>query len=102
MPSAVWQGFCSLLRDPPPVTLTEWRLHRPYYRGSLGGHGASLGLSKTSMTAQEAHPGRPRGLEDSPRALQYAQDGPKTAQEGPKTPRQDSKRTPDGATRPRG
>jgi hypothetical protein len=42
----------------------------PYYRGSLGGHGASPGLSNASMTAQEAHPGRPRGLPDSRRAAE--------------------------------
>ena len=69
MPSAVWQSFCSLLR-PPPSPVTQFGLHRPYSRGSLGGHDAILGLSKASKTAQEGHQGRQDGptcLQDSPR-----------------------------------
>ena len=74
-------------------------MNRPYYRGSLAGHDASLGLSKAAMSAREDHTGRPRGLQDSPRAIQDAQDGPKTAQEAPKKPHERSKRTPKRAQR---
>ena len=49
MPSAVWQGFCSLLRDPLPLD-AKCGLNRPYFWGSLGGHCASMGLAKASKT----------------------------------------------------
>ena len=65
MPSAVWQGFCNLLRDPPPL-IAQSRLHHPYSRGSLGGHDAILGLSKASKTAQEGRQDGPTCLQDSP------------------------------------
>ena len=92
MPSAVWQDFCSLLRDPPPLSASR-RLNRPYFWGSLGGHCTSLGLSKGSKTAQEGHPGRQHGptcLQNGPRWLQEgpgwsltAQDGLKRAEKAP-------------------
>ena len=51
-------------------------MNRPYFWGSLGGHCASLGLSKGSKTAQEANPGRQHG----PTCLQH---GPRWLQESP-------------------
>ena len=77
MPSAVWQGFCSLLRDHPPSPVTHPRLNRPYFWGSLGGHCASRGLSKASETAQEGQHGSQDGLT-------CLQDGPRLSQEGPR------------------
>ena len=70
MPSAVLQGFCSLLRDHPPPPVAQRGTHRPYSRGSQGGHDAILGLSKVSKTAYKGHQGRPNGLsclQDGPR-----------------------------------
>ena len=58
MPSAVWQGFRNLLRDP---STAELPVHRPSSRGSLGGHGASPALSKVSRRANMASKTAPAG-----------------------------------------
>ena len=70
MPSAVWQGFCSLLKGPPRSLPAQCCMNRPYFWWFLGGHCASLGLSKASMTALESHQGHQNGLtclQDGPR-----------------------------------
>ena len=71
-------------KGPPTRRLAYRRLHRPYSRGSLGGHSVSLGLSRASMTAQAAHPVH----QDSPESLQggprWPPDGPKGRQHAPR------------------
>ena len=71
--------------------------------GSLGGHCASLGLSKTSRTAQESHQGRQDGptcLRDGQRWLQ---EGPRQPHDGRRCPLNSSKRPPGRLKRaPRG
>ena len=100
-PSAVWQGVCSLLRDQPTPLAAPTCVHRPFSRGSRGGHGASLGLSKASKTVPKAIQAAKIALYASktaqncskrtqdcfmtaPNGLKRAQRGPQEASRGPK------------------
>ena len=94
MPSAVWQGFCSLLRDPPLPLTAQSRAHRPYSWESPGGHCASLGLSEASKTTQEGH----QSCQDGPTCLQDSkiqlQEGPRWPHDRTRWPQEGSKRPP--------
>ena len=81
MPRAVWQGFCSLLRGPPPSGTHSAACIAPTPGRSLGGHGASIRLPKDFHDGLRTPPRPQRCLQDSPRALQDAQDCPNTTQE---------------------
>ena len=78
-------GFLLSFKGPPTPLPAQSCMNRPYFSGTLGGHCASLGLSKVSTTDQEGHPSRQHGpicLQSGRRWSKRAQDGPMTAQDG--------------------
>ena len=82
MASAVWQGFCSLLRDPPPPFQRLAACTAPSPGGSWAAMAPSWGSPRLPRRPRKAAKMDQHASNTAKDGSKRAQDGPMTAQDG--------------------